>query len=104
MTTRSGEGILTDYSVTTVDTTTWKVLVASTPLTVTSMAIFDSSGLMMEIGMCLASEDADSEVRQFLIPPGGVNVKIQIPSGYRISLRAVTSDATGGLNAANILY
>lgn len=100
----SGIGIRTVYSSTNVGTTNWVVLVPTLSLTVTSMAVYDSSGQTMEIGICNAAAATNSEVRQFLVPPGGVNVNIQIPSTQRISIRAVSNSATTGENDLNVLF
>lgn len=100
----SGLGVRTVYSSTNVGTTNWVVLSSSLPNTVSSISVFDSSGQTMEIGMCNASATANSEVRQFLVPPGGIAVKIQIPSNQRISIRAVSAAATTGESDMNALF
>jgi hypothetical protein len=58
----------------------------------------------MEIGIADADAATNSEVRQFLIPPGGITVNIQIQMGKRISIRAVSSTATTGENDLNVLF
>lgn len=100
----SGTGVRTTYSSSNVGQTNWVVLVPSLPNTVSSIVVFDSSGQTMEIGICNATASANSEVRQFLVPPGGVSVKIQISSNQRVSIRAVSNTATTGENDLNVLY
>lgn len=105
MSSRSGQGVYTDYSATPLNSVTWVPIIESTSLTVTSMAIFDSSGDYIEVGICPTSASANAEVAQFIIPPGGIDVKINIPANYRVSLRSkVSASITGGINVANVLY
>ena len=100
-----GIGIRTVYSVTNVGTTNWVVLVSSTSDTVSQVSIFDSSGQTLELGSCAAGATANSEVRQLLIPPGGVPLQnLQIPIGSRISIRAVSSAVSSGENDLNVVY
>ncbi len=100
----SGRGVRTAYSGSNVGTTDWVVLFASLPLTVSSMVVFDSSGKTMEIGICDADADANAEVRQFLVPPSGISVKITIPRTQRISIRGVSGTANTGENDCNVLF
>jgi hypothetical protein len=100
----SGIGVRTTYSSANVGTSTWVVLVSTLPNTVSQIAVADTSGQTMEIGICNANASANSEMRQFLIPPGGITVKIQIPVGQRISIRAVSSTAISGENDLNVLF
>ena len=100
----SGIGVRTVYSSTNVGTTNWVVLASSLPNTVSQIAVADTSGQTMEIGVCAAGATANSEVRQFLIPAGGITVNMQIPSNQRVSIRAVSAAATTGENNLNLVF
>lgn len=100
----SSTGVRTVYSSTNVGTTNWVVLVPALENTTTSFWVFDSSGQTLEIGACASGATANSEVRQFLIPPGGASVKVQIANGQRISIRAVSGSASAGENDLNVLF
>lgn len=100
----SGIGVRTVYSSTTVGTTNWVVLAPTIPGTVSQIAVADSSGQTMEIGICNATAVANSEVRQFLIPAGGITVDIQVPLNQRVSIRAVSAPATVGENNLNLIF
>lgn len=104
MATVIGQGVRTVYSGSNVNTTTWLVLFNALPLTVSSMTISDLSGQTMEIGICDVAAAPNSEVRQFLVPPGGVSVKVQIPPTQRVSIRAVSNTANTGENNTNVLF
>jgi hypothetical protein len=101
---KSGMGIRTVYTSTNVGTTNWFVIASSLPNTVSQISVADTSGQVMEVGICNASAPANSEVRQFLIPAGGTAVNLQITSSQRISIRAVSAPATNGENDFNILF
>lgn len=83
-----------DYTSTNVTTGAWVQLIASTPGTINFLTIFDSSGNTMEIGTGAAA----SETRVLLIPPGGFDdqISLTIASGTRVSIRAVSGNATSG--------
>lgn len=82
-----------DYSSVNVTTGAYVQLVASTSATINKLQIFDSSGSTM----VLAVGAAASEVDQFYIFPGGNgDVELSIPSGSRISVKAVSASATSG--------
>lgn len=100
----SGIGVRTVYSITNVGTSNWVVLASSLPNTVTQIAVSDTSGQTMEVGTCNASASPNSEIRQFLIPAGGITVNIQIPSNQRVSIRAVSAPATTGENNLNLIF
>ena len=104
MTTQAGRGVRTVYGSTPVGTSDWVVIIPSLPLTVSSISIFDSSGQTMECGICEATEVANSEVRQFIIPPGGTEAAIQIPAGQRLSIRAISATANAGENDTNVFF
>lgn len=100
----SGTGVRTNYASQTVGTTNWFVLISQLLQTVTYMSLFDSSGQTLEIGVCNFDAPANSEVRQFLVPPGGAAFPIQISANQRVSIRAVTAPAIAGENDCNVLY
>lgn len=82
------------YGTTAVTTTAYVQLVASTSGVVNHLIIFDSSGS----SMYLAFGAAASEVNQVIIPPGGMQagIPLKIPSGTRISIKAVDTNASTG--------
>lgn len=82
------------YSGANVTTGAWTELVAATGDTINELHIFDSSGQTLELGVGAAA----SEARRFLIPPGGFGapISLQIASGSRIAVRAVSGNATSG--------
>jgi hypothetical protein len=100
----NGIGVRTTYPSSNVGTTNWVVLIASLPYTSREMTIFDSSGQTLEIGTCSASDPANSELRQFLLPPGGISVPIQIAQGMRVSIRAISALANSGENDTNVIF
>jgi hypothetical protein len=103
-TSANGIGVRTTYPGTNVGTTNWVVLIASLPFTSRAMSIFDSSGQTLEIGTCSASDPANSELRQFILPPGGITVPIQIAPGMRVSIRALSALANAGENDLNVIF
>jgi hypothetical protein len=85
--------IRNDYSLTNVTTGAYVQLVASTAATINLLDVFDSSGNTM----VLAVGGAGSEVDQFYISPGGNGrIELSIPSGSRISVKAVSANSTVG--------
>lgn len=101
--TASGKTVVTtvrnDYTSTSVTTGAWVQLVASLGATVTELEIFDSSGETLELGTGAAA----SETRLILIVPGGNGrVPVSIASGTRLSIRAVSSNASVGELDINI--
>lgn len=89
------DSALKDYSGGTVTTATWTQLIASTAAEINALSLFDSSGQVMELGVGALS----SESRVLLIPPGGCDgvVPLRIAAGSRVSVRAVSANATVGL-------
>ena len=76
-----------------VTTLAYTQLIAATAAYTTQLDIFDSSGQTL----VLAFGAAAAEVDQFLITPGGVGpYNIAIPAGTRISIKAVSANATVG--------
>lgn len=89
-----------DYSSVNVTTAAYVQLIASTVGAATEMFIFDSSGQTLKI----AFGGIGSEVDQFLVVPGGNgHVNISIPIATRISIRAVSANATVGEVDLNLL-
>lgn len=88
-----------DYASTNVTTGAWVELVAATSADITEIEIFDSSGRLLELGVGAAA----AETRKILVIPGGNGlIPIDIPSGTRLSLRAVDANATAGFIACNL--
>lgn len=90
-----------DYAVN-VTTAAYTTLIASTAAVIYTLNIFDSSGQTL----VLATGAAASEVNLLYIPPGGFNapMEIYIAAGTRLSIKAISANATSGelvLNATN---
>ena len=85
------------YGTTPVTTAAYVQLVASTGDQIRKVQIFDSSGETLEF----ATGAGGAEVPLFYIFPGGVETLVDIPAGTRISLKAVTANATAGYFAMN---
>lgn len=89
-----------DYTSTAVTTAAYVELVASLGATVNELEIFDSSGeaLILAVGAAL------SEVDQIYIVPGGNGkIPLQIASGARVSIKALTGNANLGFITINFL-
>lgn len=81
-----------DYT-TPITTAAYTQIVASLANDVQEVEIFDSSGQTL----LFATGAAASEVNQFIIFPGGNGrVKLRIAAGTRISVKALSADATAG--------
>lgn len=81
-----------DYTSTSITTSAYTQLVASTSSNINCIHIFDSSGQ----AMIFAIGGSGSEVDQLYVPPGGDTYSFHIPSGTRISYKALTANATAG--------
>lgn len=84
--------VLNEYGANPVTTAAWVELIASTANDISSAQIFDSSGEILEVGVGALG----AEVRKFLVTPGG-NGNLAgciIPSGSRVSIKAVSGNAT----------
>jgi hypothetical protein len=94
------ETIRYDYTVA-VTTGAWTELDAALDATTGWIELFDSSGQTMELGQ----GPAGSETRICLVPPGGFAVPraLLLPQGMRLSIRAVSADATSGELVINLL-
>lgn len=94
------ETIYNDYSSTAVTTGAWVQLVAATAQKAVKLQIFDSSGEVLELGTGAAA----AETRKLLITPGGNgSIDVQIAAGTRLSVRAVSANASTGLLAINVI-
>ncbi len=81
------------YSSVNVTTAAYVQLVASTAATINLLDIFDSSGQTLVFAVGAAA----SEVDQFNIYPGGNGrIELAIPSGSRLSIKAVSATANVG--------
>ncbi len=80
-----------------VDTTDWTELIATTSATINGLTLFDSSGQVLELGTGAAGVEA----RKLIIPPGGIDgfLPQTIPAGSRVSVRALSANATVGVLA-----
>lgn len=82
-----------NYSSVNVTTAAYVQLFASTAAITNVAEIFDSSGQTLVIAFGAAA----SEVDQFLVSPGGNGrMTLRIPAGTRISIKAVSANATSG--------
>jgi hypothetical protein len=87
-----------DYT-TNVTTIAYTQLVASTSAPTNKLQIFDSSGQTL----VLAVGAAGAEIDKFFIFPGGVEIEYAIPQSSRVSIKAVSANATSGECAINFL-
>ena len=88
-----------DYTSTSVTTSAYTQLTASTASAVNKIEIFDSSGE----ALILAVGGAGSEIDQLYIFPGGNGpVDLAIPASSRISVKAKTATASAGFLAINL--
>lgn len=90
-----------DYSSTNVTTSAYVEIISSAAGLITGITAFDSSGQ----GMILALGSVSSEVDFLYIPPGGFDgqVSVSIPSGERISIKAINGTANAGRFIANFM-
>lgn len=88
------DSVRLDYSGTPVTTGAWVELIASTAATINCLNIFDSSGRTLELGTGAAA----SETRVMIVPPGGLDgcTDLLIPASSRLSIRAISANATVG--------
>ena len=90
--------VYNDYTSTSVTTSAYVQLVASTTSATTEIEIFDSSGQ----GMIIATGAAASEVDQIFVFPGGNGrVPLKIAAGTRVSIKAKTATASVGFVMVN---
>jgi hypothetical protein len=82
-----------DYTSTNVTTSAYTEIVANTPNEYSAVEIFDSSGQTLK----LAIGAIGSEVDQFLIFPGGNGrIPYSVLQSQRVSIKAVSANATVG--------
>lgn len=81
-----------DYTVP-VTTGAYTQLIASTTATISQIFIFDSSGQTLVLALGAAASEVD---KLYIIPGGNGLVPINIPSGSRVSIRAISGNATVG--------
>jgi hypothetical protein len=94
-----GEFVRNNYASSSVITSIYTQLIASTAAAYSAVEIFDSSGETLK----LAIGAAGSEVDQFLIFPGGNGrIPYSIPAGSRISIMAVSNTANNGEICLNL--
>ena len=91
--------VYNSYSSTSVTTSAYVQLIASTTAEADVIQIFDSSGQ----AMILATGSAGSEVDQIYIPPGGADFQLYIAAGTRVSIKALTGTASSGYLLVNLL-
>lgn len=95
----SSEFVRRDYSSSSVSSAAYAELIASTGSEYGEIEIFDSSGQTLK----LAIGSAGAEVDKFLIIPGGNGrIKYRIPSGSRVSIKAVSGTANAGEISMNL--
>jgi uncharacterized protein YcgI (DUF1989 family) len=92
--------VRTVYSVTPVTTAAYVELVASTAYVVNHISVFDSSGQVLK----LATGPVGAEVDAILIPPGGADLPFKVSAGTRLSIKAVSGNATSGEQDLNLFY
>lgn len=89
--------VYNDYTATSVSTSAYTQVVASTSNAIKQIDVFDSSGQ----AMILATGGAGSEVIIAYVPPGGGTIPVGVGAGTRLSLKALTASATSGYVLAN---
>lgn len=89
----NAENLVNDYGTSPVTTAAYVTLIASVASRINYVDIFDSSGQIMAI----AEGGVGSEVVKFYVYPGGNGwFPITFPAGARISIKAITANATTG--------
>ncbi len=81
-----------DYTVP-VTTLAYTTLVASLPAAVSQLFIFDSSGQTLVLAVGAAASEVD---QAYVIPGGNGELNLKIPTGSRVSIKAVSANATVG--------
>ncbi len=81
-----------DYAVP-VTTLAYTTLVASLPAAVSQLFIFDSSGQTLVLAVGAAASEVD---QAYVIPGGNGELNLKIPTGSRVSIKAVSANATVG--------
>lgn len=96
---KSNTPVYNAYASTSVTTSAYVQLIASTTAEADMVHVFDSSGQ----AMILAVGGAGSEVDQLYIPPGGGDFNLAIAASSRVSIKALTATASSGYIILNLL-
>lgn len=94
------EFIRNDYSSTPVTTGAYVQLIASTSAAVKQLEIFDSSGQTLVLALGAGGSEAD---KMYIVPGGNGRIPCAIPASSRISIKAVSADATVGEIVINLI-
>ena len=86
-------GIRIDYEAENITTDTWRELTPLMPGSSQKALIFDSSGETMELGI---GPEGSEQHLLYLNPGGNGSIDLTITSKTRLSLRAVSANATKG--------
>jgi hypothetical protein len=97
--TKANAPVRNNYVSTPVTTAAYVQLVAATTATAQKLQIFDSSGETLY----LATGAAGAEVDQLMITPGGLEIEYAIAAGSRISIKAISANASVGEIVINFL-
>lgn len=81
-----------DYAVP-VTTAAYTQLIASLAAAVSQLFIFDSSGQTLVLAVGAPGSEVD---KAYIIPGGNGELNLKIPLGSRVSIKAVSGDATVG--------
>lgn len=89
-----------DYSSGNVTTAAYTQLIASTTTAITKLQIFDSSGRTMVLAIGGVGVEAD---KVYVIPGGNGSLECVIPAASRVSVKAVSANATVGELVINFI-
>lgn len=81
------------YSSINVTTAAYVQLIASTSATINLISVFDSSGQTLIIAFGAAASEVD---KVYIFPGGNGDIPLLIPSGTRVSIKAVSGTANTG--------
>jgi hypothetical protein len=82
-----------NYTTTSVTTTVYVQLVASIASAVKEIEIFDSSGESLVLALGASGSESD---KVYVFPGGNGRIPLQIAVGQRLSIKAVSANATSG--------
>jgi hypothetical protein len=88
-----------NYASVNVTTSAWTQLIASTAAAATEIEIFDSSGETLELGIGAAASESRIAI---IIPGGNGRIPVAVASGSRLSVRAISANATVGEICINL--
>jgi hypothetical protein len=94
------EFIRNDYSSTPVTTAAYVQLIASSAATVKQLEIFDSSGQTLLLALGAGGSEVD---KMYIVPGGNWRIPCAIPASSRISIKAVSANATVGEIVINLI-